>query len=149
MSLRDQITSELKTAMKDRNADKLECLRFLQAQIKNKEIDIRPNVLSDDEILQVIGKLVKQRKEGIEQFQSAGRQDLVEKEERELAILESFLPEQMGESEVKAVIDGVVKDLGASSMKDMGAVMKEVLNKTQGAADGKLVSQLVKASLQN
>ena len=148
MSLRDQITSELKTAMKEKNADKLSCLRFLQSEIKNKEIDIRPKTLSDDEILQVITKLVKQRKEGIEQFQAAGRNDLVEKEEKELEILESFLPEQMSEEDVKSVVEDAVKETGASSMKDMGAVMKTVLAKTQGAADGKLVSQLVKERLQ-
>ncbi|MCB0394278.1 MAG: GatB/YqeY domain-containing protein [Bdellovibrionales bacterium] len=148
MSLKERITSEMKTAMKDKNADKLNCLRFLQSHVKNKEIEVRPNTITDDDVLQVVKKLVKQRKEGIEQFEKAGRQDLADKEKVELGFLEEFLPAQMSEAQVQDIVKKVIADTGASSVKDMGAVMKEVMARTGGAADGKLISQLVKSSLQ-
>ncbi len=148
MSLKETIMVELKTAMKEKNADKLSCLRFLQAQIKNKEIENRPNEITDEDILQVIKKLVKQRKEGIDQFTDAGRVDLADKEKAELAILETFLPEQMSEEQVTSLVESVIKELGATTMKDMGNVMKVVLEKSGGSADNKMVSQLVRKQLQ-
>jgi uncharacterized protein YqeY len=148
MSLKTKIMDDIKVAMREKNADRLNCLRFLQAQVKNKEIEVRPATITDEDILQVIKKLVKQRKEGIEQFVQHGRQDLADKEKVELGILEELLPSQMNEDQVRAIVDKVVADLGATSVKDMGAVMKEVLARTAGAADGKIVSQAVKSKLQ-
>lgn len=148
MSLKTKIMDDIKIAMREKNADRLNCLRFLQAQVKNKEIEVRPATITDEDILQVIKKLVKQRKEGIEQFVQHGRQDLADKEKVELDILEELLPSQMNEDQVRAIVDKVVADLGATSVKEMGAVMKEVLARTAGAADGKIVSQAVKSKLQ-
>lgn len=147
MSLRAAILDDIKTAMKARDAKKLEVLRFVNAQIKNKEIEVRPKEVTDEDVMSVLKKFVKQRKEAMDQFQAAGREDLVAKEKEESALIQSYLPEMLSEEKVKAAVDEAVKETGASSMKDMGNVMKVVLAKTGGQADGKLVSSLVKNAL--
>ncbi|MCB0383903.1 MAG: GatB/YqeY domain-containing protein [Bdellovibrionales bacterium] len=148
MSLRDQILSDMKDAMKKKEGLRLEVLRFLQSAIKNKEIEVRPNEINEQDVLGVVTKQVKQRKESITQFQEAGRQDLVDKESFELSILETYLPKQMSREDLEKIVSDVIAAAGATSIKQMGAVMKEVLAKTAGAADGKLVSELVKSKLQ-
>ncbi|MCB9086261.1 MAG: GatB/YqeY domain-containing protein [Bdellovibrionaceae bacterium] len=148
MSLREQILSDMKDAMKKKEGPRLEVLRFLQAAIKNKEIEVRPNEISEQDILGVVTKQVKQRKESIAQFQEAGRQDLVDKESFELSVLETYLPKQMSREDLERIVSDVITATGANSIKQMGAVMKEVLAKTAGAADGKLVSEIVKSKLQ-
>jgi len=147
MSLKTTILDDIKTAMKARDSKKLEVLRFVNAQIKNKEIEIRPKEVTDEDVMSVLKKFVKQRNEAMEQFQAANRGDLVAKEKEEAAMIEAYLPEMMAEDQVKAVVAEAVKETGASSMKDMGKVMKVVLEKTGGQADGKLVSTLVKGAL--
>ena len=154
MSLKEQITKELKSAMKVKDIDRLEVLRFLLAQIKNKEIKLRPAAITDQDIIFVIQKQAKQRQEGFEQFQSAGRQDLAEKEQKELAILKEFLPQPLTEDELRKIIDDVISSL--SQNKDdkipdkrlVGQVIKAVIEKVQGRADSKTISQLVKAKIQ-
>lgn len=154
MSLKEQIIRELKSAMKIRNAGRLEVLRFLLAQIKNKEITLRPKAITDQDVLFVIQKQAKQRQEGFEQFQSAGRQDLAEKEQKELAILKEFLPQPLTEGELGKIIDGVISSLSQNEgdkMADkrlMGQVIKTVIEKVQGRADSKTISQFVKARIQ-
>lgn len=145
--LKSRIMDDVKAAMKSKQADRLSAIRFLQSAIKNKEIDLRPNEITDEDIMGVIKKSAKQRKDSIEQYEKAGRQDLVDKEKFELSVIEEYLPAQMSEQQVAGIVDEVIAALGASSMKDMGSVMKEVQAKTAGAADGKIVSQLVKAKL--
>ena len=147
MSLKEQIMNDVKTAMRNKESDKLTTLRFLQAAIKNKEIDLRPEEIVDEDVLAVIKKMAKQRKDSIEQFKSAGREDLASKEESELAIIEVYLPAQLSDDKVQEIVIQVMGELNATSMKDMGAVMKEVLAKTGGAADNKLVSQIVRQKL--
>ncbi len=147
MEIREKMNADLKVAMKDRNQLKMDAIRFVQSALKNREIELRPTPISQDEVLAVLKKLVKQRKESIEQYQAAGRADLVEKETSELKIIESYLPAQMGQEQVQKIVDQVVAETGAKSIKEMGAVMKAVIAKTQGAADNKLVSELVKAKL--
>lgn len=147
MSLKDQIMADVKSAMKNKEADKLSALRFLQAAIKNKEIDVRPNEITEDDVLGVIKKAVKQRKDSIEQYGQAGRDDLVQKETFELEIIQAYLPEQLSEEAVAKIVEQVIAETGASSMKDMGAVMQAVMAKTAGAADNKVVSQLVRGKL--
>ena len=146
--LRNQITEDVKTAMKSKDAPRLDTLRFFQAAVKNREIELRPNPISDDEVLGVLKKMIKQRKESIEQFQAAGRKDLVDKETKELGFLEVYLPTQMTREQVEALVAKVITETGLSSVKDMGKVMKEVLARSAGTADGKVVSELVKAKLQ-
>ncbi len=147
MPLKPKILEDIKIAMKARDSEKLEVLRFVNAQIKNKEIELRPKELTNEDVMQVLKKYLKQRKEAAEQFKAAKRQDLVDKEIAEAAIVEAYLPEMLSEDQLKPIVSEVITALGASTMRDMGAVMKEVTAKTGGLADGKMVSTLVKASL--
>lgn len=148
MSLKEQILADLKEAMKNKEADRLSTIRFLQSAIKNKEIELRPNAITEQDILAVIKKSVKQRKESIEQYESAGRNDLADKEKFELTVLEAYMPAQMTQAQVEKIVAEVIAEQGASSMKDMGGVMKEVQARTAGQADGKMVSEVVKSKLQ-
>ena len=147
MEIRDQIMSDVKVAMREKDSLKLNTLRGLQASIKNREIEMRPNDITSDEVMGVVKKLVKQRKESIEQFQAGGRQDLADQEAAELKILEVYLPAQLGREQIEKIVAAVVTELNASSVKDMGRVMKEVQVRTAGAADNKIVSELIKAKL--
>lgn len=147
MEIRDRIMNDIKVAMKEKNPVRLGALRFLQAAIKNREIDMRPNPITHDEVIGVIKKLVKQRKESIEQYKAGGRQDLVDQEAAELAILEELLPAQMDQAQVEKIVKEVIAALSATSPKDMGGVMKEVIVRTQGNADNKLISDTVKKAL--
>ena len=142
--LADQIGKDYIQAMKDKDSFKSATLSFLRAQIKNVMIDKRVDALEDAETIVIIKKQVKQRQDSIEQFQKGGRTELAEKETKESEILKSYLPEEMSEDQVKVVVDEVIKETGANSMKDMGSVMKAVLEKVAGQADGKVVSTLVK-----
>ncbi len=147
MEIRDRIMNDIKVAMKEKNQVRLNALRFLQSAIKNREIDMRPNPITHEEVIGVIKKLVKQRKESIDQYKAGGRQDLVDQETAELHILEELLPAQLNPAQVEQVVKEVVQALNAKSPKDMGAVIKEVIVRTQGNADNKMVSELVKKSL--
>lgn len=147
MALRTKILDDIKIAMKARDAEKLSVLRFVNAEIKNKEIAVRPNELTDEDVMKVLKKYLKQRKEAADQYAQANRQDLVDQETAEAAIIEPYLPEMLSEEQLKPIVAEVIKTLGASTMRDMGGVMKEVTAKTNGLADGKMVSTLVKAAL--
>lgn len=147
MELRDRIMADVKTAMKEKETLKLNTLRFLQAAIKNREIELRPNPITMDDVLAVLKKTVKQRKESIEQYTAAARQDLVDQETAELKVLESYLPAQLSREQIEKAVLEVIAALGAKSIKDMGAVMKETIAKTAGAADNKIVSEIIKSKL--
>lgn len=148
MSLKLKITEDTKEAMKAKDMAKVNTLRFLTAAVKNKEIEVRPNTITEDDILNVIKKSVKQRQDSIEMYEKGGRLDLVEQEKLELKIIESYLPQQLGASEVEAIVKKIIASTGATSIKDMGAVMKAVQAETKGAADNKVVSELVRKALQ-
>lgn len=148
MDIRAKILEDVKAAMKERAQVRLDALRFVQSAIKNREIELRPNPISDEEILGVLRKLVKQRKESIDQYTQGGRQDLVDKEQAELKVIEAYLPQQMDRSELEKIVKDVIVAVNAKSPKEMGAVMKEVQARTAGRADNKMVSELVKALLQ-
>ncbi|MGE4132020.1 MAG: GatB/YqeY domain-containing protein [Bdellovibrionales bacterium] len=147
MSLRDKIMEDVKSAMKNRESDRLGAIRFLQAAIKNREIELRPNAITEQDVLGVVKKMAKQRKDSIAEYEKAGRQDLVDKEKFELGIIEEYLPAQMSESQVSEIVHAVISDLKADSIKQMGAVIKEVMARTAGQADGKMISEMVKAKL--
>ncbi|MNJ93448.1 Yqey-like protein [compost metagenome] len=147
MEIRDQIMADVKAAMIAKETLKLGALRMLQAAIKNREIELRPEAITKDEVMSVVKKLVKQRKESIDQFKTAGRQDLVDQEEAELKVLEVYLPAQMGREQVEAIVTEVIAALGAKTVKDMGPVMKEVIARSGGAADNKTVSEIIKTKL--
>lgn len=147
MEVREKITADIKAAMIAKESTKLGALRMLQAAIKNREIELRPNVITGEEVMGVVKKLVKQRKESIDQFQQAGRQDLVDQETAELKVLEVYLPAQMSREQIEALVTEVITTLGAKTVKDMGPVMKEVIARSAGAADNKVVSEVIKSRL--
>lgn len=146
MALKDQLDADLKTAMRDKDTVKLSVVRMLKSAVKYREIEIM-KPLDDGGVLQVITSEIKRHKDSVEQYRAGNRQDLVEKEEAEIAILQGWLPAQLTEAEVRAKVDAAVASTGAKGPKDMGAVMKALLPEVQGKADGKLVSELVKARL--
>lgn len=147
MALRERLLEDIKTAMKNKQAERLEVLRFLNAAIKNREIEMRPNPVTDSEVMVVLQKLTKQRVDSIEQFRAANREDLASKEESELGILKEYLPKQLSDAEVKDLVQQAITEVGASSIKDMGKVMKLASEKAQGRADNKLLSQYIKEKL--
>lgn len=147
MEIREKLSADVKAAMIAKDSVKLGALRMLQSAIKNREIEVRPEAISVDDVMAVIKKLVKQRKESIEQFGAAGRQDLVDQETAELKILEVYLPAAMSREQTEALVVEVIAALGAKTVKDMGPVMKEVVARSGGTADNKLVSELIKAKL--
>lgn len=145
--LEQKISSDYIQAMKERNTFKSSVLSFLRAQIKNVRIDSKAEQLSDADVIAVIKKQIKQRQESIVQFESGGRADLVQKERSEMEILQSYLPQQASLEETEAAVRQVIAETGASSMKDMGNVMKAVVAKLEGRADNKLISDLVRKCL--
>ncbi len=147
MTLKEKLLEDIKSAMKSKQAERLEALRFLNAAIKNREIEIRPNAITDQEVMGVIQKLSKQRLDSIEQYKNAGREDLAAKEESELVILKEYLPTPLSDSEVKSLVQEIISKVGATSLKDMGRVMKEAQEQAKGRADGKLLSAIVKEKL--
>ena len=146
MSLKERLKEDMKAALKAKDKEKLSVIRMLQALIKNAEIDKRGE-LTDEEIVSLLMKYAKQRRESIELYEKGGRQDLVEKEKRELQIVESYLPKQMSEEEIREVVTEVIKEVGASSPKDLGKVMQAVMPKVKGRADGSLVNRVVREFL--
>lgn len=147
MEIREKIMADVKSAMVSKDTVKLNTLRFLQAAIKNKEIDARPNPITVDDVMGVIKKLVKQRKESIDQFKTAGRTDLVDQESAELKVMEAYLPAQMTKEQIEALVTEVMASTGAKTIKDMGTVMKEAMARSAGQADGKLLSEVIKSKL--
>ena len=146
MTLREKINEDMKTAMKAREADKLGAIRLLQAALKQKEVDERVE-LTDDLVLAIIEKMLKQRKDSIEQFTAGNRPDLVAKEEFEVGVLSAYMPAQLSDAEVEAILAGVIAETGAASAKDMGKVMNALRPKVAGRADIGRLSGLVKARL--
>lgn len=143
--LLDQIDLDLKTAMKEKNEVALSSLRNLKAALKNTEIE-KQHALADDEAIAVIAKKVKQHKDSIESFTSGSRQDLVLLETAQMAVLQKYLPEAMSEEELSGIVKQVIADTGATA-KDFGKVMKAVMVKVKGQADGTMISKIVKENL--
>ncbi len=146
MALREKLNEDMKAAMKAREAEKLGALRLLLAAVKQREIDERIT-LDDAAVVSVVEKMIKQRKDSISQFEKGARQDLADKEKFEVAILEVYLPQQLSQAEVDAIIADAVAATGAKSPADMGKVMGVVKPKLAGRADMGKVSALVKAKL--
>jgi uncharacterized protein YqeY len=146
MTLKEQLTADMKAAMKQKEQVRLATLRLVRTAIKNREVELKEE-LDDGEVLKVISTAIKQHKDSIEQFEKGGREELVQREQAELEILESYLPKQMSEEELKALIQEAINAVNATSMKDMGTVMKYIMPKAQGRVDGKLINQLVKSQL--
>ena len=147
MSISEQIQKDMVGAMKARDERRLSTLRMVKSALKNKEIDKRA-ALDDREALQVLSTLIKQRKDSIEQFTRGGRQDLADKEAAEIVLIETYMPKAVGEDEIAATVQATIAEMGSPTMKDMGAVMKNVMAKFADArVDGKVVSEAVKKEL--
>jgi len=146
LKLIDQIHDDLKKSMKAKDGNRVSVLRFLLSSIKYREIE-KKDPLDDDEVLAEITASAKRRRESMEAFTEGGRMDLVEKEGSELAILQEYLPEQLSPDEVRSVVQEVVEAVSATSANDFGKVMKELMPRLRGKADGKLVSEVVREAL--
>lgn len=149
MALKEQILADLKTAMKSGDSARRDVLRMLDSAIKNTEIEKkkRETGLSDEEILEVIMRSVKQRQDSIRQFEEGGRADLAEKERQEIAFLAPYLPEQLSEEEIRAVVKEIVSAAGTISASDMGRIMGQAMGKLKGKADGNVVRKIVQEEL--
>ncbi len=146
MSLKDQITDDMKSAMRAKEAERLGTIRMLLAAIKQKEVDERLS-LDDAGVIAIVDKLIKQRKDAIEQFMQAGRTDLVDKESAEVVVLQGYLPARLSNAEVAAEVAAIVAEVGASGPGDMGKVMGAVKQRLAGKADMGVVSAAVKQAL--
>lgn len=150
MNIKDRIIDDLKEAMKAKNSEKKLLLRSLKAKILEKEISERKegeSVLSNDQVIEVLMKAAKQRKESIEQFNQGNRPELAEKEERELALIEEYLPKMMDEDEIRSEVQNQIRSMNASGLQDMGKVMGALMGKLKGKADGSIISKIVKEEL--
>jgi uncharacterized protein YqeY len=146
MALKDRITDDMKAAMRSGEKEKLGVIRMITAAIKQREVDERIT-LDDAQVLSVLDKMIKQRKESVVQFQAGNRQDLVDKEAAEITLLQSYLPAQMADAEIDALIGEAIASSGAASIKDMGKVMALIKGKAQGRADMAAVGAKIKAKL--
>ena len=146
MSLLDQLNNDLKESMKSGDKFRTEVLRGLKSAIKYAEIEARDE-MSDQAVEAVIAKQAKQRRDSMDEFKKGGREDLVEREAAELAILETYLPEPMSEDDIRAIVEAAIAELGVTDMKGMGQVMQRVMADLKGQADGKVVNQIVRKCL--
>jgi hypothetical protein len=150
MSLKDRISEDIKIAMKAKDKVRLETVRSIKKVLLEKEVSLRPQgqeSLTESQELEVLAQQAKQRRDSIEQYRQAGRDDLADKEAQELAIIEEYLPGQLSDEEVGAVVDEVIASVGATSVKDMGKVMGSVMQQLKGRAEGQKIQVIVKAKL--
>ncbi len=150
MSLNDQLTEDLKQAMKAKDAVRLRTIRSLRAALKEKEIAERRDGeahLSEEQVLAVVQKQAKQRRDAIAQYEPAGRDDLAAKEQEELEIIEAYLPKQLGDEEIRRVVQEIVAATGASSMREMGKVMGAAMEQLRGRADGRRINEIARELL--
>jgi uncharacterized protein YqeY len=143
MSSQERLSQEIKTAMLARDADRLSALRMLKSAVGYAQIDRKTDVLSEPDFVGVVQKEVKKRRDSIEQFEKGGRQELADKEKKEIVVLETFLPKPLSPEELEQLVKATIAELGATSKKDMGPVIKAAQAKAAGRADGKTISGLV------
>jgi uncharacterized protein YqeY len=146
MALKETLDADMKAAMRDKDAPKLSVIRMLKSAIKYREIEVM-KPLDDAGVLAVVATEIKRRRDSVEQYRAGNRADLADKEEAEITVLQTYLPAQLGEDELRAKVDEAIARTGAKGPKDMGAVMKALLPEVQGRAEGKAVSDMVKARL--
>ncbi|MEK4511914.1 GatB/YqeY domain-containing protein [Paenibacillus sp. FSL K6-2524] len=147
MNLSERLNEDMKQAMRNQEKFKLSTIRMVRATMKNLEIDLK-RTLNDNEVLDILGREIKQRKDALQDFEQAGRDDLAEKVKAEAEILAEYLPEQLNEEEIKVIVQQTIQETGASSKADIGKVMSALMPKVKGRADGKLVNQAVQQLLQ-
>ncbi len=153
MNVRERLVADLKSAMKDKQPERVGCIRMLRSKLQERELALRAKhgkdyELTDEEAQSAIATYAKQRKDSIESYAAGGRDDLAERERAELVIVQSYLPEELSEQELRDLLVAAVSESGATSAKDMGAVMKLAMPKVRGRADGKRVSAMVKSLLE-
>ena len=152
MSLKERIGEDIKSAMKAKDKIRLETVRGIKKAILEKEVALRPkgqDSLTEEQEIELLAQQAKQRRDSIQQFEEGGRQELAEKEKQELAIIETYLPEQLNDAELESVLDEIIAAVGASSVKDLGKVMGAAMKQLKGKADGKKIQTLVKEKLSN
>ncbi|WP_170007716.1 GatB/YqeY domain-containing protein [Bacillus fonticola] len=147
MSLLTRLNEDMKQAMKAKDKDTLSVIRMVKAALQNEAIHLKKDQLSEDEELTILSREVKQRKDSLQEFTSAGREDLVQKLESELTIVNQYLPKQLSEDELSQVVDDTIREVGATSKAEMGKVMAALMPKVKGKADGSLVNKLVQQQL--
>ncbi|WFD11585.1 GatB/YqeY domain-containing protein [Tepidibacter hydrothermalis] len=147
MSLKAKLMDDLKLAMKEKNQVKKSVITLIRAAVKQYEVDNRVE-LDEQGVLDIVVKQMKQRKDALEEFTKAGREDLISQTQEEMEILKDYLPAQLSEEEIEVIVVDTIKEIGASSMKEMGKVMSALMPKVKGKADGKIVNELVKKHLQ-
>ncbi|GBF75416.1 aspartyl-tRNA amidotransferase [Paenibacillus sp. 598K] len=147
MNLNERLNDDMKQAMKSKEKFKLTTIRMLRAAVKNQEIELK-RPLEDDEVLAILSREIKQRKDSLQEFQKAGREDLTANLAAEIDIISVYLPQQLTEEEIKVIVQQTIQETGASSKAEMGKVMSALMPKVKGRADGKLVNQTVQQFLQ-
>lgn len=147
MNLSERLNEDMKQAMKSQDKFKLSTIRLIRATIKNLEIDLK-RTLNDNEVLDILSREIKQRKDALQEFEKAGREDLADKSRAEAEIIAEYLPQQLTEEEIKVIVQQTIQETGASSKADMGKIMSALMPKVKGRADGKLVNQAVQELLQ-
>ncbi len=147
MSLIERLNQDMKTAMKNKEKTTLSVIRMVRSSIKNKEIELQHS-LTEEEALDVVAKELKQQKDSLREFEQVGREDLAQKARDEIAVLERYMPEQLTDAELKKIVQETIASTGAASKADMGKVMKAVMPRVKGRADGKRVNRLVQEGLQ-
>lgn len=146
--LKDKIREDLKKAMKERDEVRVRTLRMINAAIKNFEVE-KMKEADDEDVIGILQKEAKKRREAIEEYRKAGREDLAKDEEAELRVIEEYLPKQMSEEEIRSLAMKVISEVGAKSPRDLGKVMKEIMPKVKGRADGKVVNRIVRELLES
>jgi uncharacterized protein len=148
MGLKEQIPEDLKNALRNKKTLELSVLRMLQAALKNKEIDNKKEALTDEVVISVVGAEIKKRRDAVREFEKVNRPDAADQEKAEIEILMKYMPQQMSEDEIRDVVKSAVEETRAESMKDIGKVMKALMPKVKGKADGSIVNKIVKEMLE-
>ncbi|MYL46621.1 GatB/YqeY domain-containing protein [Virgibacillus halodenitrificans] len=147
MTLLEQLNQDMKQAMKNKDKETLSVIRMVKASLQNESIKLGKDFLTEDEELTILSREVKQRKDSLQEFKSAGRDDLVEKLEREINILQEYMPKQLTTEELEAIVQSTIQEVNATSKKDMGKVMSAVMPKVKGKADGSQINEIVQKQL--
>ena len=146
MNILERLESDMVKAAKARDSERLGVIRFVRSRTKNRQIELKRE-LKDEDVVEVLARIAKQHKESIEQFQEGGRDELVERERKQLAVIEEYLPAQLGEHELLEILSEVIEETGAAGPRDIGVVMKTIMPRVKGRADGKMVKTLVQSRL--
>jgi uncharacterized protein len=149
MTLLEKLNQDMKQAMKNKDKETLSVIRMVKASLQNESIKLGKDVLSEDEELTILSREVKQRKDSLQEFKSAEREDLVQKTETELHILEKYMPKQLTNEELEAIVQSTIEEVNATSKKDIGKVMSAIMPKVKGRADGSQINKLVQKQLSN